>query len=721
MKKLYTLGIALSMVAFGTQSFAQVNEKTEGPELIKTQEISLTTKTTKNSLAKGGSETVYWQEDFSNGFDGQDGNGAWTVSEDLGSLWFVAFPADATDGYDPTAAILDGVSADYGTNLPNYGTNTDVVNSPTRDNGVMMMDADRWNSTGTVESPPNPDDLGATTTDNPITSALVSPTIDLSGLGITDAVLTFYTRGRCFSTTTLTTDLSIDGGDTWIPYDVYAYVNGSSNVQYGTTQISFNISEVLAGAADLTNIKLRFFWGGQTHYYWTIDDIAITSLPGNDLVAGKTWTNNYYESAGTVFTVDNPTPATEYYDAIEYYSQPEYYTRPYNFAMAVTNVGSDTQTGVTLNVTATSPVSETTYTWPFEAVELESGVTDTLKIENAMLTDIGPLEVGQYIFDFSVSQDQDDISPANNMGDSRQSTISNEIDNNGFAIMRNDANSYTGAYTTLGQDVIWNTPYVFPELTPDTAAKYITHVEAVFLNSLDFAETIAGELVYFNVRQNHPFEEDETIPETASTVFFGSDNLTYDDQELEFTIQESDIWYSTNGLPFVWASFQLPTPILIEPGVVYLAEFRVPAAGGGIVFPPVTADSEEFSSALYDFADGDWFSLGLNAMPIRFRTATSIVDGLDDVSYESGLTLIQNYPNPMTDMTKIQFSVEESTTATLEVRDITGKLVFTKGLGTLSANVPQTYELQRGSLAPGVYTYSLVTPEFQVSRKLTVQ
>ncbi len=720
MKKLYTLGMALAMVAFGTQSFAQVKQlNSKAPNVPFTSEMTSSSKIkATKGLEKGGGPEVYWSEDFSNGFDGQGSNGAWSVSEDLGSLWFWTFPVGATDGYDPDAAILGGASADYETKIPNYFGTRDVVGSETRDNGVMMLDADRYNSTSTVEEP----DGGLT--ENVITSSLVSPPMDLTAV-TGGAVLTFNQYLRvCCSGYGASADITVDGGATWLPFDAFTpYGEANQNID---VQASFDITDILAGAADLSAVQVRFFWNGsQSHYFWSLDDVKITALPDNDLVAGETFTNNYYQQENTVFAADNPTPATDYFGAFEYYDQPEYYTRPYNFAMEVTNAGGLLQENVVLTVTATSPGGAIT-TFDSDPIDLESGVMDTITISSVLLSQIAdPIETGQYIFDFSVASSATDDTPGNNVGDSRQSTVSSESDNNEFAIMRNDVNDYTGAYTTLGQDVIWATSYEFPELQAGNSPKYITHVEAVFLFSADFAETIAGELVYFNVRKNHPFEEDEAIPETAAIALFGSDNLAYDDQELEFTIQESDIWNSDDGLPFVWASFLLPTPVLIEPDVVYQAEFRVPAAGGAIVFPPVTGDSEIYSSLVYDFADGAWSWLGSaaentgNAMPIRFRTAT--VDNLEDVSYESGLTLIQNYPNPMTDVTRIQYSVEESTTATLEVRDITGKLVFTKGLGTLSANVPQTYELQRGDLAPGVYTYSLVTPEFQVSRKLTVQ
>ncbi len=715
MKKLYTLGMALGLVAFGTQSFAQVNTQSKSSDLnyatAKTKPAKKAAQTAKDES----DEIIFWSEDFSNGLAGMGTNGAWTTGEAQGQLWFKTFPIDAAvDAYNPDDVILGGTDPDYQDKLPNYfnPATTDVVSSPTRDNGVMMLDADRWNSTTTITTE-------GTLTQNPLASTLTSPSFDLTGAS--NALLTLYQNLRlCCSGYAASIDLSVDGGSSWIPFDVFGA--GPGNAQLNA-QYSFNISDILQGTSDLTNCKVRLNWSGtQSHYFWTVDDINIVSLPDNDLAAGESFTNDYFLHENDVFAVDNPYPAADYYAAFEYYDQPEYYNRAFNFGMEVTNAGALTQTGVTVEVTATAP-SGAVYTFLSDPMEIEAGVLDTIMLAPVSYADLGS-ELGQYLFDFQVYQDAVDERPIDNDGDTRQSTFNNEADNGGYAIMRNDVGSWANsAYTTLGQDVIWATTYVFPELAADTMPKYITHVETVFLFSEGFAETIAGELVYFNVRLGHPFDGEEDV----TTVFFGSNDLEYDDIELEFEITEADIWYEDSGEPFNWVSFELPTPILIEPGAIYNAEYRIPAGSAeGIVFPPITSDSEQFTSALYDFADGAWFSLGSaanntsNGMPIRFRTG-SIPTGIEKISIENGLTLVQNYPNPMVNMTKIQYSVNETADVKLEVRDIAGKLVFNKDMGTVPANMPQTYELQRGNLAPGMYTYTIATSEFQVSRKLTVQ
>src|SRR5690554_1033902 len=713
MKKLYTLGIALSMVAFGTQSMAQVKvQSIGGPSITQTAVIKPSAKKMIPSTPKD-DLTVYFSEDFSNGFDGQGENGPWTTGEDQGNLWFQTFPVGETNGYSTTEAVLDGNHPEYQDKLPLFFGSRDVVSSPTRSNGVMMFDIDRWNSLSTVETPLSydPQNPELSRTDNMAHGTLISPSFDLTG--VDNALLTFYQRIRlcCGPAYTADVELSVDGGNTWIMYDVFnPYGEGNDDIDI---QVSLNISDVLQDATDLSDCKVRFNWNGieTSTYYWSLDDVQIVELPANDLIAGKTYINNW----SSMLPVDNifeeeGYSGAEYYSAFEYYNQPEYYTRPYNFGMDVVNGGAETQTDVILTVTGNAP-SGATHTWTSTPVEIESGVETTLWINNAMLTDFesGEIEIGQYTFNFEVSQAQVDSRPEDNVGTTRQSTISDESDNIG-AIMRNDANNYAGAYTTRGQDIIWNTSYVFPELADGFEPKFITHVEVVFLNSPGFAATIPGEVVYFNVRKNHPYDGlDEAV--------FGNDPLFYEDEDLEHVISEAELW--TSGA-FIWTAFELPNPVAIEPGVIYNAEMRIPAAGSGIAFLPVTSPQEDISSIFYDYAEGTWYYTGTNAMPLRFRTGSG-PNAIDKITVESGLTLVQNYPNPFTDMTKIQYILDKSNKVSFEVRDITGKLVYAKDLGNVPANAPQTFELQRGNLAPGMYTYTIATPEFQVSRKLTVQ
>ncbi len=718
MKTLYTFLTAIVFTVFAVQTYAQVKFHSMSSTLIPTMAKAEQTKKPSHFSKAESDQIIFWSEDFSNGLNGQDSNGVWTTSGEQGSLWFQTFPVFSENGYNPDDVILGGTHPEYGTKLPNYfnPATTDVCNSPTRDNGVMMLDADRWNSTSTFENPDG--DL----TQEPLAAMLISPSIDLTGA---DNVLMIFSQNLrlCCSGYSASLDLSVDGGDTWHAYDVFG--SGPGNAQLNGEYV-FNITDVIQGASDLTDCRLRFNWDGQqSHYFWTVDDIYFISIPDNDLAAGETFTNDYFLQENTVFADTNSTPASEYFAAFEYTNQPNYYARPFNFGMEVVNNGGETQTGVKLRVIWTAP-SGATDTLFSEPAVIDVGVMDTLLIPNITYESLGA-EIGQYNFDFSVSQNEVEEMPNDNAGVSRHATFSDEGGDNSYStVLQNADEGYPYIpFTMIGSNVIWSTAYVFPELQANNAPKYITRVETVFLFAEDFLETISGSVVYFNVRKGHPFEDDPDNPDEASTVLFGSEQLMYADLELEYEIQESDLWYHDSGEPYIWTSFELPAAILIEPGVIYNAEYRIPQGSAeGVVFPPLITGTEKYSSLIYDFPDGDWFWLGsavsnYTTIPLRFRTSSAT--GIDKISFDSGLALVQNYPNPFSTYTKIQYSVDKTSDVKLQVHDLTGKLIFNKDLGTVPANMPQTYELQRGNLAPGIYTYTIATSEFQVSRKLTVE
>jgi hypothetical protein len=716
MKRLYTLGVVMAMGAFGTQSMAQVSQLQQAEiDYPMTSDISetATKKATKKDYRKGAT-TTYFSEDFSNGLDGQGANGAWTIAGDQGELWFQSFAAGEPDGYSSTAAILGGTNPLYNNQIPNYfGTRT-TLSSPTAANGFMMIDGDRFNSTSTTETP-------GTLTQNPFVAQLISPPMDLSAAS-EGALLVFnqYVRLCCAAGSFVTVDFTFDAGETWLPFDAFTPF-GAVNADLDVEAV-FCINELVQNAPDLTAVQLRFNWSGpQSHYFWMVDDISIIEPPVNDITIGTVWYDRFIQAQNEDIT------AAEYYSTFEFNFTPEYLVKPLQFGAVVSNECSQVpQTNIQLNISVEGPDGEVflTEVSTDNIASLESGTSDTIWTEavfpQAWMDDVAA--TGQYLVSYEVVQEQEDERPEDNIGAVRGFNITNDAENDGFAIMQNGGQSYNGAFTDDGQDVIFGTAYTFPE--PQVTNTVITHVEAVFLFSAGFAESVPGEIVYFNVRDGAILDEDpedENAPVTG--VFFDQANpLTYEDPELEYTIGEDDLWTTADGFPQNWVSFELPSPILIETDRVYQAEFRVPAGETGIAFAPIsTLRTEPFSTFFYRFADNAWLTAGGGGTAsIRFRTtdASAVADKL---TYESGIKLTQNYPNPFNVETRIQYQLDETSNVRLNVYDISGKLMFSDNLGLRTAGTAYVYDFQRRNLAAGVYTYTLATDNAQVTRKMIVE
>jgi len=698
---------------------------------------SLTVKETPNTKVRGvnnqkGGEpeiVIHWSEDFSNGLDGFGDNGAWTTEGDQGNLWFQAFPPMTPNGYSSNELVPG-----YGDVYPNFNTglDDDIIPFTTADNGFMMFDADRANS---ILTDPNLDDVSFITT-NLLDAQLISPPIDLTG--VDNALLTFWERWRicCFAfSEAINIDFSTDGGISWVAFslndltpDLVVQGAGGPSIE---AEPAIDISAILQNANDLTDCRVRVRWNPASqanqdgdlivasHYYVMIDDINIIGLPENDLVAGETFFNNYWVS-------DSPDLGVDYVSSFENFAQPEYSTRPFNFAAVVTNEGTQEQTGVNLTVRAFlngEPVDPDgdTDEWVSEVgLTLQTGESDTIFINDVApewwISDESNPAAGTYTFEFEFNQNEEEFRPSDNFGLNRSTIITTDGGNEGQAIMQNDRNNLDIFYPTLGDDVIWGSRYTFDEIDA-VEDIVITHVEFALSGNAG-APSQEGEEIFINVATGNVFDVQDDVDAV---------DRFYDEDELSYIILEEDL---TEFNPLNWISYELPEPILVSPGEIYQAEIHVPNIGFDGVIPCVSEGQEIGATVVWDWQAMtlQWLGIGItDAEPhigggicLRFRTADSGTLNTTEITYESGIKLTQNYPNPVVDNTMIQFQLDEASPVTFEVFDITGKMVYQEDMGNVARLEARVFDFDASALSAGTYTYSVVTENERVSRKMTV-
>ena len=102
----------------------------------------------------------------------------------------------------------------------------------------------------------------------------------------------------------------------------------------------------------------------------------------------------------------------------------------------------------------------------------------------------------------------------------------------------------------------------------------------------------------------------------------------------------------------------------------------------------------------------------------RFAITDQPFDRIEDV-LPTQITLNQNYPNPFNPTTVISYELPESGNVTLEVFDMTGRLVATLANGTVQAGSHQI-NFDASGLSSGVYLYRLTAGRSVLSRRLTV-
>lgn len=188
--------------------------------------------------------------------------------------WTTSGAGSSGGSYSPADLWL------HDTDGPNgfYSDPSQIIASPTVNNGFMMLDGDFFNGNGGAPAQGSVEDYHA---------ELVSPVYDLSGAS--NVSVSFYQSYRlCCSSAEpqLWLEVSTDGfNNVAATYDV-TYADAPINVASGTRQHFINITNDIAGNAATSQIRFRWGTNGSSnnasHYYWMIDDVTIY----------ETWTNH---------------------------------------------------------------------------------------------------------------------------------------------------------------------------------------------------------------------------------------------------------------------------------------------------------------------------------------------------------------------------------------------------------------------------------------------
>jgi len=254
---------------------------------------------------------------------------------------------------------------------------------------------------------------------------------------------------------------------------------------------------------------------------------------------------------------------------------------------------------------------------------------------------------------------------------------------------------------------------------------------------------------------------DEMCPGNAYEVFLqGMDDLEFQYPESDGLVRaessESKFWrdYAINAVSteYEFAKTGISHPVIITEldGVVELGDELVAYADGEVVGAtkivdlgaPVVLSAwgsyTEFGADLPGYEDGDAIELRLwsavegrelrieadldgneyGLSPMTVGTAT--VYGQEAVPTEFGLS--QNYPNPFNPSTVIDFSIASEGVVSLNIYDITGRLVSTLVNGNLSVGYHSIawngVDDNGMSVSAGIYIYALQTEASSITRKM---
>lgn len=499
----------------------------------------------------------------------------------------------------------------------------------------------------------------------------LNQTIDCSGNP--GVILEFDQRYRAFNSDETIVEVSSDGGTVWTQYLINDAIATNATATQNT--ISLNVSASAAGNA---NVKVRFLWTGTDDqqfgagYGWMIDDLKVYEAYNDNLVQEDFYLANIVT-------------------AYEYTKMPVSQATNLTVQSALYNAGLNTPTAVVNHVVVTDAsgnveldASGGTLSGP-----LASGDRDTLTFVTTL--DMSTLALGVYrvinTIEFSVT-DED---------------LSNNTDTNYFEITENTYSHYTtlndGFLTNPGR----NNTTTYDESTFGAMFEiqnnvtlhglnvYIADVGATSTN----LHTTTDHIIRVSIFKN---TADFAAPDQLASYSFDMDGMLINDWNT-LNLHQTDASSNNTG------SFPL------EGGESY--RVSITSNEGSVLWTLANQPDSDNSGVQLTTA---WFSLQSEpALELNFDQTLTI----NDNNELSNLNVSQNVPNPFTEQTIVSYNLNETANVSLQIMDVTGKVISTINEGTQAAGA-HNISVDGAALAAGTYFYTLTAGTYQVTKRMVV-
>lgn len=448
-----------------------------------------------------------------------------------------------------------------------------------------------------------------------------------------------------------------------------------------------NISDVAAG---MSNVQMRLHWMNSALYYWAIDDFTLSEAFNNDLKISYVkmeWDDN-----------DPNTNVSWIYNIPK--SQLTGNNGFNNFETTSLNFGEYDQEQVYLDLDITKNGNSVFHrTSPKK--DLAVLVVDTINIADLY----SPADYGHYKLALELNAKFADENPTDN----KREVFFNVTDS--VYSRSDDTNDFNWSFTKERYDInaVANVGFFTGTIFPIYNDCEVSSI-SVFIagGKADQLINYRYSLYYVPVGQTDPspFEllSTETI-QLDSADFNTWVTLPFDkDGESEF-LKKGDLVYA--GLTFD----------NLNP------EYMVRRNKGLEIGTDNSVKLVESTSM--GFYDGNWETglgdyIGKRNLMIRLNLNdhANINDGTGATAQQAFLD--QNFPNPFSRSTRINFELAEGSDVTFEVTDISGRKVMELNKGRMPAG-KHTFEMETGNLQSGIYFYTMRAGNFFKTRQLIIR
>jgi hypothetical protein len=659
MKQLYILALG-GLLSFSAQ--AQFNQ----PSAAAKEDMAPRHKVT--AVQPNADREVFWTNDIANCADFTFGNGSAEVGEpwtDIDINFFCSTEGPAGFYNQWAGGTGDGSAAP-------------AINSATADNGFLLVDSDLFGADANYSATwvencwaqtAEPIDCSAhpyvsiamqtryRCWDNGASDGSEKCFIEVSRDGVTWPTLT---NGY---TTTWADEGMVDYDGTMVQCRYNVFPDSETGFESDNPSLlEFDITEAAGGQS---TVWIRFRWVGTWGYSWEIDDLEVYDTPEND-----TRIDNYLSYSNYLGT------GLYEYGAWAQSQIPADLTA----AAKVYNVGYADQTNVMvdLDVNGTAYASNTLDTLAYAS-------NDTVYVAYQ------PDGLGAQTLNYLLSADAEDENPANN-----SATQSFEVTDLQYG---RDNGVVTAAFPGDGTD-----DYIAMPLYDIVNDVTIYGIDVAILDGSEEGTPIRGFLV-------------DMFDDLALTEQYGGELISSAEVDMA-----SGYTNSGDG-DIVWYTLALEEPYQAAAGDWLGAAFEH-YGGANVQIGEAQYTYDQTAFVYGPFGTGsayDWYYS--NEVPmVRLNldpSATTTVN-VEEVASMQGFELFPAFPNPANDNTRFQFRLDQTSDVTFELRDITGKLVEVRDLGTQPAGY-NSFVLETSALGAGSYTAILTVNNARTTQKLMVK
>lgn len=511
--------------------------------------------------------------------------------------------------------------------------------------------------------------------------------IDLTG--VPSPILTFDQTGARF-VTLQSVEVSINGGVNWTEVgnnnDHVPLTSAAGAVYDEPENRQYTLAAAIA--VDPSNVTVRFRWdaamnGGNLNYVdygWFVDNVKIIEGYTDNLVHESMYLGNIVSS-------------------YEYTKIPQTQGGMLTVQSALNNLGSNTPSNVVSNVTVTDASNATVFTGAGGTLSgaLATGEQDTLTYVTTL--DMSTLAVGVYTVTATIESDIVD------------QDLTNDVLVKTFEITDYTYSHFNAAATGLtprnpGQpSYTQGDPYTEYEF----ASMFEINADQT-LQAVDFYIATATE----NLSNN----------QLSTTTDWVISIKIYEEDPTDFsnptTIGQFD-YNMTNRTIDGWNTFSLANSLGssisngamdLEAGKQYRVSVYCPSEG--VLWGLGELTDPDFSS-LRSENGGSWFGLTSElALELNFDPVASVEENT-----ELNLSVSQNVPNPFNGQTVVSYNLNEASNVSIQVMDVTGKVVSTMNEGT-QASGAHNVTIDGSTLAVGTYFYTLTAGTYQVTKRMVV-